>query len=223
MTKKIDNGMDADILDQDFVGGETLTVSAPKLETAIFNITGTSPLVINNFSQKALNQIIKTQEEGSKKKGGKKVLEPKNFDEVYQGARHIAFDGWDGIPSTAFYKAMISACRLTGLKMTQAKQVFNVESDGFDETGYGLVRITGEPTKAIHRVRLPGGQVDIRARPMWHKWSATLRVTFDSEFCTRQDIANLVARAGAQCGVCEGRPTSKSGGMGWGLFKIEGC
>jgi hypothetical protein len=35
------------------------------------------------------------------------------------------------------------------------------------------------------------------------------------------DMANLLMRAGLQCGICEGRPSSQSGGMGWGLFEIK--
>jgi len=35
-------------------------------------------------------------------------------------------------------------------------------------------------------------------------------------------LTNLLARAGLQVGIGEGRPDSKnSAGMGWGLFQIE--
>ena len=56
---------------------------------------------------------------------------------------------------------------------------------------------------------------------MWEKWGAVLRVRFDADAFSVADIANLIARAGTQVGVCEGRPDSKdSAGMGWGLFAI---
>ena len=64
--------------------------------------------------------------------------------------------------------------------------------------------------------------VDLRARPMWDSgWSATVRVTFDLDQFSLQDVGNLMMRVGRQVGIGEGRPDSRnSAGMGWGLFDI---
>jgi hypothetical protein len=207
--------------------GEVISISPPNFQVIKVKIIGTSPLVINAFSAKARQQMKEVQEGGDKAKRKGKFREPKNFDECYEQARHVSEKGWDGIPASAFRCAMISACKtLKGLAMTKAKLAFFVEADGFDKgDGTPLVKITkGKPEKAEHRVRLETGVPDIRIRPMWRDgWEAELNIRFDNDMLDRADIVNLLARAGMQVGICEGRPDSKkSAGMGWGTFRIEG-
>jgi hypothetical protein len=56
---------------------------------------------------------------------------------------------------------------------------------------------------------------------MWREWSATLRIQFDADQFQTSDVANLLARAGLQVGIGEGRPDSKkSAGMGFGQFEV---
>ena len=70
-------------------------------------------------------------------------------------------------------------------------------------------------------VRNASGVIDLRARPMWQEWAFTLRLTYDGDQFSAEDVTNLVFRAGRQVGVGEGRPDSKkSAGMGWGLFSF---
>lgn len=201
---------------------ESVSIPAPKFRIAEFSIVGTAPFVMHKFSQKAKNQIIDTQKAGSQAKG-KKVREPKDFDSIYEGAKHISKEGWCGIPAGAFRNAMISACRTVGYKMTHAKLAAFVLQDGIDaDDGTPLVRIYGEPRKHIAHARNDNGSVDIRCRPMWEEWTATVRVRYDSEMFSHRDIVNLMMRVGQQVGIGEGRPDSKnSAGMGWGLFDLQ--
>jgi len=57
---------------------------------------------------------------------------------------------------------------------------------------------------------------------MWDEgWEAQVRVRYDADQFTLEDLANLLARVGVQVGLGEGRPDSKSSaGMGWGTFMI---
>jgi hypothetical protein len=197
-------------------------IKAPKFEIVELRIDGTAPLVQHKFSAKARNQIIATQQAGSQAKG-KKVREPKNFDEVYKGAMHISEDGWIGIPAGAFRNAMISACRTVGYKMTHAKLAAFVLADGIDkDDGTPLVEIHGEPERHVAHARNDNGSIDIRVRPMWKKWHCIVRIRYDADMFSAADVANLMLRVGAQVGIGEGRPDSKnSAGMGWGTFSIE--
>lgn len=203
---------------------EQITIKAPNFKTAEFFIRGTAPLVVHKFSAKAIKMIRDKQELGSvAKKGAKR--DPKNFTDVFNGARHISLDGWDGIPASAFRCAMISACRLVGFKMTLAKLSVFVEADGFDETeGTPLVRIIGdkpEQFESMVRIGIGGSTTDISVRPMYRKWGAKLRIRYDGDQFSQGDVANLLLRCGMQIGICEGRPDSKSScGMGWGVFEI---
>lgn len=202
----------------------SVVIPPPNFQTGIFKIRGTAPYVQNKFSQKALEMMRQAQEEDSTKKSKKPKREPKNFQETYEQAKHISRQGWIGIPAGSIRKAMISACRIVSFKMTLAKLSVFVESDGFDATdGTPLIKIThGEPHVLEARVLVGIGQADIRWRPQWDEdWTATVRIRFDADQFSIEDVTNLLSRVGLQVGLGEGRPDSKnSAGMGWGTFEI---
>lgn len=202
---------------------EAVHITPPNIKAGEVWIKGTAPLVVHKFSKKAIDMIRAKQEAGSTAKT-KKVREAKDFTAVFNAARHISLDGWDGIPAPAFRNACIRACTLVGFKMTQAKMSLFVEADGFDNTeGTPLVRIYGaEPRQLESMVRLATGVCDISVRPQWLEWGCRLRFNYDADQFTASDIVNLIARAGMQVGVCEGRPSStNSNGCGWGTFEIS--
>jgi hypothetical protein len=204
---------------------QKVEISAPNIQTVLFHITGTAPMVWCKFSEKAMRQIHETQEGGTAAKNSKKKREPKNFQEDYQQARHLSKEGWDGIPAGAFRAAMISACRMSGFAMTRAKLAVFVKADGYEETdGIPLVKITaGKPHYFESYVRLDMGSCDLRARPMWDPgWQAVVTVEYDADQMTLNDVTNLMMRVGRQVGIGEGRPDSKkSCGQGWGLFDLQ--
>lgn len=199
-----------------------LQITAPRFRMVTMRIVGTAPLVMHHFSQKAQTIIEDTQKEGTRSTG-KKIRKPKDFDALYEGAKHVSREGWIGIPAAAFRNASVSACRLVDFKMTLAKMTLFIKADGYDrENGQPLVRITkGEPQPSRMAVRNSNGVVDIRCRPIWHEWEAVVRVRYDSDRYSAQDVINLMDRVGQQVGLLEGRPDSpNSTGMEWGLFQI---
>lgn len=198
-----------------------LSVRAPNMATMEICIIGESPFVQNKFSEKAKQQIMATQAAGSTA-GSKKTRKPKDFDQVCQDATHFSRQGWIGMAAPAFRKAMISACRTVGFKMTLAKLAVFVKPDGYDrDDGMPLVRIYGKWRRHDMAARNDNGSVDIRSRPMWENWAAKVTVRFDADIFTQTDIANLMVRVGMQVGVGEGRHDSKdSAGVGWGEFRL---
>lgn len=203
---------------------QAVEITRPNLMVAEFLIRGDAPYCQNKFSQKALAQMAATQAAGSTAKKGKK-REGKDFDACYEGALHVASDGWHGIPAPAFRAALISACRMVGFAMTRAKLSVFCVADGVDrEDGTPLVRITkGEPRRIDSLVRNDNGSADIRPRPVWDAgWEAVVRIRFDADQFTLTDVTNLMVRAGLQVGIGEGRPDSKtSAGCGWGTFIVS--
>lgn len=205
-------------------------IKPPNMRTIEVVIEGTAPYVQNKFSAKARQMMRDKQEQGSTAAVTKRAKSAKDFDECYEQSKHVCreADGteWCGIPAPSFRKALISACRTIGFTMTLAKLAVFTEADGFDhDDGTPLVRITrGEPTKHEALVRNDSGVADIRARAMWAPgWRATLRIVHDADIMTQANVVNLLARAGIQVGIGEGRPDSKdSAGMGWGTFRILG-
>jgi hypothetical protein len=187
----------------------------------MLHIEGFSPYVQHAFSQKAQAQMEEAQRAGQRARS-RKNREERNFEENYRSAQHRAHEGWLGIPAPAFRNAMIDACRLVGFVMTKAKLSIFVEADGIDANdGTPLVRIIGEPR--IHKGwgRNSNGGADLRWRPMWEKWSADVPLRWDADQFSSTDVFNLMARAGLQVGIGEGRPSSpNSNGLGWGLFNV---
>ena len=200
---------------------QSVTIKPANIQTAEFNIKGTAPYVQARFSGKAMQAMMTKMAAGST--ASKSRAKPaRDFDDDYRQAMHISTEGWYGIPAGAFRQAMISACRLVGFKMTLAKLSVFVHADGFDKIdGIPIIRLEGTPERTDMAVRNATGVADIRVRPMWREWSAKVRVKYDADQFTLQDVTNLMQRVGMQVGIGEGRPDSReSAGLGWGTFEL---
>ncbi len=203
-----------------------VVITAPNEQTASFKIVGATPYVQNKFSAKAKEQMrSKMVAGGVAKKSTKRA--PKDFNACYEEAKYRPMVGaWPNgaIPATAIRAAMIAACRLVDFKMTDAKQCIYVEADGYDpDDRIPLIKITkGKPSPFEQALRVANGNPDIRIRPLWEPgWEAIVRITYDADRFTLNDVANLLLRAGKQVGIGEGRPASRMCvGVGWGTFTI---
>lgn len=202
---------------------QSVSITPPNIQTAVFEIYGTAPLVVHRFSAKAKNMMMDTMKAGSAAKKGKK-REPLDVDATFNASRYISKEGWDGFNVAGVRCALISACRLVGFKMTLAKLSVFVEADGRDkdEPQFGLIRIlNAKPVMQQDVARVETGQAYVTIRACYLDWSAKIRIRFDADQFSVGDVSNLLARAGEQVGICEGRPDSKnSAGMGWGTFRI---
>mgnify|MGYP001262104423 CR=1 FL=1 len=200
---------------------KSVTIPAPKFGRAKFLIKG-DVLVVHRFSRKTQEQMKQKMETG-KAASSKKNREAKLTDDLFNEARYVSKEGWDGFHAAAIRNAMISACRLVNFKMTLAKLSIFVEADGCDalEPQIPLIRIKGKAVKQEDMGRVSTGQPYVIVRPAYFNWSAEVRIRWDEDQFTLEDISNLLSRVGAQVGICEGRPDSpNSAGMGWGLFEI---
>lgn len=201
---------------------QIVAIQPPDFRIIELQIEGTAPLVINRFSAKAIEQMRATQEAGSTAKS-RKTREPKDFEALFENAKHVSEDGWEGFHAAALRNGAISACRACGFKMTHARLAFFVQADGYDRVdGAPLVRLThGEAEQFIAPTRNATGVVDLRCRPMYRKWGANLRIRYDAGMLTAADVTNLVVRVGLQVGIGEGRPDSKaSAGLGFGTYEV---
>jgi hypothetical protein len=204
--------------------GEVLTIKPANIKVVAVTIVGTTAYVQHKFSAKAQAQIVATQEAGQQAKKGKK-REAKDFAAVYESAIHYSREGWIGIPASAFRAACIDVCRATGFQMTRAKMSIFCKADSIDrDDGTPLVKITkGTPERHMGHARNDNGSVDVRARPLWQAgWEAVVRLEYDADQFTANDVVNLLDRAGRQVGIGEGRAFSKnSAGCGWGAFQVK--
>lgn len=201
---------------------KTIKITPPNFETLHVRVEGTSPYMQARFSEKARQKMRANQEAGQSARG-KKTREARDFAADFIAAQHVSEDGWIGMPASAFRNAAIDVCRMVGFVMTHAKMSIFIEQDGRDKVdGLGLVRLdAGAPEQTEMAVPNANGNCDIRVRPLWREWAANLRVRYDADQFTAEDVVNLLSRAGMQIGVGEGRPFSKkSNGLGFGLWRI---
>lgn len=200
---------------------KAVQIKAPNIKKATFTITGTAPYVQLRFGQKAINAMAEKMMAGSTSQK-KKARDARDFNEDFRQALHVSHEGWNGIPASAFRAAIISACRLVGFKMTIAKLSVFVTGDGFDRVDdTPLIKIIGKPEPLMMHVRNATGVCDLRVRAKYTPWSAKVCMSYDGDQFTLTDVTNLMHRVGAQVGIGEGRPDSKSStGMGWGTFEI---
>lgn len=199
---------------------KAISIKAPKFEMVDMVLEGTAPLVIARFSKKG--ELMDKMAQGSTAKS-KKDRQARDYDAEADAARHYnSTKEWEGIHAGAFRAAAIRACSLVNFKMTLAKLSIFIVQDDFDlEYKTPLVRIYGDSETDTSYTRNATGVVDVRARPMYKRWASKLRVRYDADQFTSEDVFNLIARVGVQIGVGEGRPGSKdSAGCGWGTFRI---
>lgn len=205
---------------------ERITIRPPNFQTIEIPIVGTAPLVLNRFSEKAKKDIEEKARQGRPAASRSKAKTKRDYQADCEAAKYVSDEGWLGIHAASFRNACIDACRAADFKMTHAKLAVFVVADGadvIDETP--LVRIYGpKPSMWLTAVRnnTTGGS-SLSARPRWKiGWKMRLKIKFDADMFTSDDVVNLVARVGVQVGVGEGRPYSKaSAGIGLGTFEIE--
>lgn len=207
-------------------GPMQIDISPPSFGTMVCKIQGISPYVSNRMSPDAVREMQLMQEAGeveAKRMKAEKKLTGKDFIKLAEDSGHRV-EGGDGfgIPCTAFRQAMIDACRLVRMKMTEAKMTIFVEPECYSEDGNPLVRIHGEYAPKISPAKNANGGTDLRARLHWKPdWTATLLLRWDNDQVKLKSAVNLLQRAGLQVGVGAGRPFSKmSAGCGWGMFKL---
>lgn len=201
----------------------TAVIQEPRLGVAVFTIVGTAPLMTARFSKKA--QLMADMAGG--KTGKKRARPDRDYEREWREAAYMSTEGWYGMNAAAFRNAAISACRLVNFKMTIAKLSIFTAADGWDMVeGTPLVRITkGEPSMSTMQVRNANGNTDIRSRPIWMPgWEMQPTIKWDMDQFALSDVTNLMLRVGAQVGIGEGRPDSRSSaGLGYGLFDITAC
>ena len=202
---------------------ETIRIQPLNIERLAVTIIGTAPYMQARFSAKAMQAMLNKHVAGSQSKKGSKK-EGRDLDADFHGAMHISTGGWIGIPAASIRNACIDVCRTAGFKMTHAKMSIFVEADGGDSVdGMPLIKLNATaPERTEMATRNATGVADIRIRPMWREWRADVVLRYDADQFSASDVVNLLARAGEQVGIGEGRPFSKaSNGLGFGTFRLD--
>lgn len=181
-------------------------------ETIRVPIAGTTPLIVHRFSEKAKREMLDNMQ------GRKNPKTPKDPQADYEAAFYRIKGGGYGFPTIAFKAATIGGARFYhGVTMTALKQYLFFRGDA-GEDGQSLTRIDGEPHMREDVVRVNRGGADLRYRPEFPEWSATLEVVYVTSSLTRSSVLSLIDAGGMGVGVGEWRP-EKDGDFG--TFRID--
>ena len=171
-------------------------------------IVGTTPLIVHRFSEKAKRKMLDDMQ------GRKSPKEPKDPQSEYEQAFYKLVDGSYGLPAVAFKSATIGGCRFYGKNVTMAsvRQFVFMRGRAGDD-GQQLTPITGEPHMREDVVTVGRGGHDLRYRPQFDEWAATLEVDYITSALTRASVLSLINAGGMGVGVGEWRP-ERSGDFG---------
>lgn len=187
--------------------GSTLDIPAIEIRTYEVRLAGDSPLIMHAWSDKAKKEMLDKQMGKARAK-----KEPKDPQRDYEEAFYRLPDGRAGFPSIAFKAATVSAARqVEGLTMTFLRGAFHIAGE--------LVPIEGEPRMREDTVRVGMGTADLRYRPEFASWAATLTIRLNARAMTLEQLVHLINQAGFSVGVGEWRP-EKDGA--YGMFHVDG-
>jgi hypothetical protein len=169
-------------------------------------IVGMSELVMHAWSEKAKKAMLDKQTGQPAKK-----REFKDPQRDYEEAFYRLPDGRPCFPSIAFKAAIVSAARqVDGLPMTFLRGALHIDGE--------FVPIEGEPRMREDTVRVGNGTADLRYRPGFPEWSATLPIRLNRRALKLEQLLALINQAGFSVGVGEFRP-EKNGA--WGMFRVD--
>ncbi len=177
-------------------------------------VVGTAPLIVNQWSQKAKEQMLAAQQSSARAK-----KEPKDPVANFEASKYLLPDGRDGFPASGFKAAIVTAARLfEGVTMVSLKQGLTTVGIGPDQ----LVPITYSSVRMREDTpRNANGVADLRYRAEYSDWSADIVVRFIKGQFDAESIYALVDAAG-NGGIGEWRPTSPKSNTGtYGTFRID--
>lgn len=179
------------------------------LQTLGIRINGETPLIMHKWSEKAKKQIRDKQQ---KKPEAQKAKEARNPEQEFKEAIYTDTDGDYCFPSIAFKKAAVEACRQADITMALARTLFFVEGE--------FVKIeSDEPIMREDTVVIGRGTTDLRYRPEFRNWSCELRIRYNADVISPEQLIGIFELAGFASGIGEDRPNRT--GNNFGMFTVE--
>lgn len=181
--------------------------------TAPIAIVGVTPLISHNWSEKAKRMMLEKQQSSAQRKKDRRDPQAD-----YEASFYRLPDGNAGMPATAFKSAIAEAARFySGITIVALKTALFVKGEGPEQ----LVRIDGDVGMFEATVRNQTGVADLRYRPMFWPWSATLLIEYLPSMLDETSLVNLVDASGRN-GVGDWRPSSPKSRTGtYGTYEVK--
>lgn len=189
----------------------TIDIGRIAAETIAVPIIGTTPLIVHRFSEKAKRIMLDNMQ------GRKNPKEHKDPEAEYEAALYRLKDDRYGFPTIGFKAATVGGARFySQITMTGLRQCIFFRGEASPDGM--LTPIEGEPHMREDVVRVNRGGTDLRYRPEFSEWSATLLVTYVKSMLTRDSVVELINAGGMGVGVGEWRPEK---GGDFGTFEVN--
>lgn len=207
-----------------------------RMERVEITVVGKSPLIVHNWSSKAVRMMLDKQLKVPSK--GREKRDP--FEEFVSSLYPVPNTDPQqyGMSAPAFKACAVSAANAVDLKMTQMRQAFHVNTYTVPVIGKPIKEPLTEwdseyakQLKPYHDlgwsmrmdvVRLDSGVADLRFRAWCPEWSATLEVEYNPSMISLPQLVNLFRSGGLGCGIGEWRPSSPKCRSGeYGRFDVK--
>lgn len=193
------------------MGEIAIDIDRVERRKVIVPIVGLTPLISHQWSEKAKRQMLEAQQ------GIKKVKEHRDPQAEFESARYRLPDGTDAFPAIGFKSSIVGGARFYGkdVPMTMVRRAVFV-------AGFGpkaLIAIEApEPWCREDMVRVGQGGTDLRYRPQYDEWKATIECTYTPTMINVKSLLALIDAGGQGDGLGEMRP--EKGGT-YGTYTID--
>jgi len=199
---------------------EKIVIPKPDFRRFTVTLQGLTPYIMHAFSDKAAQKIKDKQGQKAREARGKREPEKECWAAAYTIKGEAGKKGTVyGIPCRQIKAAMVGACRyVDGVPMTFARGAFWITG----EKNVNMATLNSNvPVMREDSIRLPNKALDLRYRPEFQDWSATVTVEYLATAISAEMIVNLLSVAGRCCGIGELRPCATTGpGGNNGLFSV---
>jgi hypothetical protein len=190
---------------------ESVTILEVNKGSMEFCILGTSPLICNRMSEKAMRELLAPK--GRKTTAEKAASMKHDPIQEFRDSPYLILDQnaptMIGILPTSFKGAMrTAALDVPGAKKAQIGRLVYVHGEMLPV--WGIPKLFMAITRSADINRTP----DVRTRAIIPEWACRIRIDFLKPIITEQSVANLLAAAGFQSGVGDWRQEKGSGNYG---------
>ena len=206
---------------------EEIVLKPIKLKEVKITIKGTTPLIVNNFSEKSRQQIIDTQMKKPKTK------ELRNPIEDFMRACYWLTEMPKEFTDKSFDKALKDGAKFgfpaKGIKASIASGAYRNGMTKDKVSLYGAFLIPEEYVEINYKeitmredyVRIAHGGTDVRFRPQFNDWSMTFTIEYNENGAySLEQIINFINLGGFSCGLGEMR-IEKGGNHGAYVVDIK--
>lgn len=187
-----------------------IDIPALQIRTAMITLSGTTPLIVHRFAEKARKEMLNKITGKARMKA-----DPYDADQAYFDSLYLLPDGTPGFPAVAFKAAAVNAANDAGIQKVLARRAFHIE-------GGELVPIKGEHRMREDVVRIAMGTATLRHRAEFPEWEVTVPVTYNASIISLEQLVNLFNIAGFGVGVGEWRPERNGINGTWLVKEVIG-